>query len=93
LDKFTRARAFIIILHRGHEIEPGISRSLSPEAAEDVKSRGGRLQKAASGGIEARSGDQSARSAEKNFRLHFSVIRMGSRGTFVFCTDAPGSML
>ena len=36
--------------------------------------------------IEARSVDQSARSAEKNFRLHFSVIRMGSRGTFVLCT-------
>ena len=33
--------------------------------------------------IEARSGDQSARSAEKFFRLHFSAIRMGSRGTFV----------
>jgi len=29
----------------------------------------------------------------KFFRLHFSVIRMGSRGTFLFCTDAPGSML
>ena len=36
--------------------------------------------------IEARSGDQSARSAETFFRLHFSVIRMGSRGTFVLCT-------
>ena len=33
-----------------------------------------------------RSADQSARSAEKFFRLHFSVIRMGSRGTFVLCT-------
>ena len=33
-----------------------------------------------------RSADQSARSAEKFFRLHFSVIRMGSRGTFVPCT-------
>jgi len=22
-----------------------------------------------------------------DFRLHFSVIRMGSRGTFVLCTD------
>ena len=33
--------------------------------------------------IEARSADQSVRSAEKNFRLHFSAIRMGSRGTFV----------
>ena len=29
----------------------------------------------------------------KNFRLHFSVVRMGSRGTFVLCTDVPGSML
>ena len=36
--------------------------------------------------IEARSADQSARSAEKFFRLHFSAIRMGSRGTFVLCT-------
>ena len=29
------------------------------------------------------SADQSAQSVEKNFRLHFSAIRMGSRGTFV----------
>ena len=36
--------------------------------------------------IEARSADQSARSAEKNFRLHFSLLRMGSRGTFALCT-------
>ena len=36
--------------------------------------------------IEVRSADQSARSAENFFRLHFSVIRMGSRGTFVLCT-------
>ena len=36
--------------------------------------------------IEVRSADQSARSAEMFFRLHFSVIRMGSRGTFVLCT-------
>ena len=36
--------------------------------------------------IEARSADQSARSGEKIFGLHFSVIRMGSRGTFVLCT-------
>ena len=36
--------------------------------------------------IEARSADQSARSTENFFRLHFSVIRMGSRGTFVLCT-------
>ena len=61
------------------------------QAAEDVISRGG--QAAEGSGIEARSGDQCARSAEKIFGLHFSVIRMGSRGTFVFCTDAPGSML
>ena len=33
--------------------------------------------------IEAQSGDQSARSVEKIFGLHFSAIRMGSRGTFV----------
>ena len=32
---------------------------------------------------EARSADHSARSAEKKFSLSFSVIRMGSRGTFV----------
>ena len=36
--------------------------------------------------IEVCSADQSARSAEIFFRLHFSVIRMGSRGTFVLCT-------
>ena len=36
--------------------------------------------------IEARSADQSARSAEKIFRLHFSLLRMGSRGTFALCT-------
>ena len=41
---------------------------------------------------EARSGDPSARGAEKFSRLHFSVIRMGSRGTFVLCTDVRGSM-
>ena len=50
-------------------------------------------QAAEGSGIEVCSGDQSARSAEKFFHLHFSVIRMGSRGTFVFCADAPGSML
>ena len=33
--------------------------------------------------IEVRSVDQSVRSVEKKFRLHFSAIRMGSRGTFV----------
>ena len=36
--------------------------------------------------IEVRSADQSARSAGKIFHLNFSVIRMGSRGTFVLCT-------
>ena len=36
--------------------------------------------------IEARSADQSARSAEKIFRLHFSLLKMGSRGTFALCT-------
>ena len=36
--------------------------------------------------IEVCSADQSARSTEKKFHLHFSVIRMGSRGTFVLCT-------
>ena len=36
--------------------------------------------------IEVRSADQSARSAEKFFRLHFSLLRMGSRGTFALCT-------
>ena len=30
--------------------------------------------------------DQSAQSTEKNYCLHFSVIRMGSHGTFVLCT-------
>ena len=35
---------------------------------------------------EARSADESARSAEKIFRLHFSLLRMGSRGTFALCT-------
>ena len=35
---------------------------------------------------EVRSGDQSVRSMEKKLRLYFSVIRMGSRGTFVLCT-------
>jgi len=29
----------------------------------------------------------SPREARKIFRLHFSVIRMGSRGTFMLCTD------
>ena len=35
--------------------------------------------------LEVCSGDQSAQSAEKFFRRHFS-IRMTSRGTFVLCT-------
>ena len=30
--------------------------------------------------------NMSARSAEKFFRLHFSLLRMGSRGTFALCT-------
>ena len=30
--------------------------------------------------------DPSARSAEKIFHLHFSVVLMGSRSTFVVCT-------
>ena len=38
---------------------------------------------------------RAARSARakrgKIFRLHFSVIRMGSRGTLVLCTDVRGS--
>ena len=36
--------------------------------------------------IEVCSADQSAQSTEKNFRLHFSLLRMGSRGTFALCT-------
>ena len=32
------------------------------------------------------SGDPSARSAEKFFHLHFSVVWIGSRSTFVLCT-------
>ena len=36
--------------------------------------------------IEARSGDQSARSAEKFFHLHFSVVWIGSRSTFALRT-------
>ena len=38
--------------------------------------------------IEARSADidQSARSAEKFFHLHFSVVWIGSRSTFALCT-------
>ena len=35
---------------------------------------------------EVQSGDKPARSVEKNFHLHFSVIRIGSRGTFMLCT-------
>ena len=37
--------------------------------------------------IEVCSVDQFAQSAEKNFHPHFSVVRMGSHGTFVLCTD------
>ena len=36
--------------------------------------------------IEARSVDQSARSMETFFRLHFSLLSMGSCGTFALCT-------
>ena len=36
--------------------------------------------------IEARSADLSARSAEKFFHLHYSVVWIGSRTTFVLCT-------
>ena len=46
-------------------------------------------QAAEGSAIEACSGNQSAQSAEK----FFSAIRMGSRGTFVLCTDVLGSML
>ena len=34
-------------------------------------------------GIEVRSANNSMRSAEKIFQLHFGVIRMGSRDIFV----------
>jgi len=34
---------------------------------------------------DVRSSDPSARSAEKKIRLHFSLFRMGSRGTFTLC--------
>ena len=59
------------------------------EAAEDVRGRGGRLQK----GAPYR---HVVVNSPPSFRLHFSAIRMGSRGTFVLCTDTPdvpGSML
>ena len=49
--------------------------------------KGGILLQAAEGSrTEARSADQSVRSAENFVRLYFSVIRVGSRGTFVLCT-------
>ena len=35
--------------------------------------------------IEVCSADQSARSVDKFFRLHFSLLRMGSHGTFALC--------
>jgi len=35
------------------------------------------------------SGDPSTRSAEKFFHLHFSVVWIGSRNTFVLCTALP----
>ena len=40
--------------------------------------------------IEVCNVDQSTRSAEKKFRLHFSLLRMGSRGTFaLFALQVP----
>ena len=42
--------------------------------------------------IEVRSVDQSAQSAENVFRLHFSLLRMGSRGTFALCTASSRCM-
>ena len=42
--------------------------------------------------IEACSVKQSARSAEIFFRLHFSLLRMGSRGTFALCTASSRCM-
>ena len=51
-----------------------------------ILERGVLLQAAEGSRTEASSADQSARSGEKNFRLYFSVIRVGSRGTFVLCT-------
>ena len=36
--------------------------------------------------IKVRSADQSVRSVEKFFHLHFSVVWIGSRSTFVLCT-------
>jgi len=35
------------------------------------------------------SGEPSVRSAEKFFHLHFSVVWIGSRSTFVLCTALP----
>jgi len=35
------------------------------------------------------SGDPSTRSAEKFFHLHFSVVLIDSRSTFVLCTALP----
>jgi len=50
----------------------------------------GRIQDFVKGGARyftsAHSADQSMRSAEKIFRLHFPVVWMGCRGTFVVCT-------
>ena len=40
--------------------------------------------------IEVRTADQSAQ-RENFFRPHYSVVRMGSRGTFVLCTDVATS--
>ena len=65
-----------------------------------VKGGGGGANSCRRQRIEVRRADQSAQSAEIFFRLHFSVVRMGSRGTFVLSTASSrvatrvsGSML
>ena len=56
----------------------------------EFQSLQGRIQEFVKGGAryftEAHSADQSAQSLEKFIRLHFPVVRMGCRGTFVVCT-------
>ena len=47
---------------------------------------GGTIKRCRRQCIEVRSADQSARSVEIFFRLHISLPRMGSRGTFALCT-------
>ena len=47
------------------------------------------LSGTATGEASMGSGDPSARSAEKFFHLHFSVVWIGSRSTFVLCTALP----